>query len=215
MKLGTIAAGVGAATTITQQFVPQFLYWNNATVLQSIRVTINVDGNIVNLDSAGINQMRALFQIGRVANGYFLQLADGEILNKTMVIQATNGVAAAIDVYGFSFRKSGIVYMRNLIQSCIANSGILFTKFAFLGIPNAVTATDIITVNFNDGLTIQMDAVEAQAVMSFSQSDTGATSVGFDNRAKKIESIRFTPALAQNVYVRDYVMAANTSSIIS
>jgi len=214
MLLGVIASGVGTTTTITQQFVPQFLYWNNATVLQSLRVTINVDGAIVNLDSAGINQFRSLFQVGRVANGYYLQISDGEILGKNMVVTATNGVAANINLYGFSFRAKGTCFVRSMIQAAIANSGITFSKFAFLGLPNAAAVNDIITVMYADGLTVQYDAVEAQAIMAFSQNDTGATSVGFDNRGKIYSSVRFTPALAQNVYVRDYVVPGNVNQTI-
>jgi len=214
MLYGVAATGVGQVTVITQNYLPQFLYWANGTVLQGIRVDIQGDGNLVNLDAAGINNLRTMNMPGRFANGYYLQLSDGEVQGKVVTVTITNGVAANINIWGFSHSKKGVVYVRSLINACIAAGTTIFKQFRFLGLANSTTVNDIINITYADGHVQQMDPVELAAEAAFYQNDVVAATQGINNRHKKVSQVKFYSAAAQNVYVVDLVAIGNPLNII-
>lgn len=215
--IGTIASGIGTTTTITAvDYIPQFLYWNNATTLQSARVTVNGQP-ILDLDTAGLNIFRSLRTNGLVTNGFLIPLANQLITGKTMDLTFTNNVAAAITVYGFSIRRNqpAPVYIQSLQKTINANTGTMITGFSFLGVPNMAT-TDLMTVHFSgdvpDGgfsnrgsLDQKMEREIVQALLAYTQSDVnGALPYSVDNADGGISSIDFLPTAAQKIYLQRY-----------
>ena len=211
MRLGTIAAGVGTATTINAQFVPQFLYWNNATTLQGLRLSVLGDGVIIDLDTNGLNALKAVRMPGLVANGFLLPIANGIVKNKTIEIIATNGVAGAIDLYGVNIRNNGNVYFQSLKQTVLASSGETFEKFAFLGLPS-LAAGDVLNVEFADGLVQKFDQVEAQAYLGLTQN--AVSSYGIDNFEGKVKRVMLTPAANEIVHVMRFAPVGNVSQTV-
>jgi len=215
MQIGTIAAGVGTVTTIPLTWLPEYLLWNNAVSLVGLRIIVQGDGVIVDLDTAGINGLKALGMIGRVANDFLLKVSDGIIAGKNVQIIATNGVAAAIPLWGFSLHNRGQAYLQSIQQITLAASGAIFDNFVYLSLANAVTATDIINVEFVDGLVQQFDAVELNSYNGFYQNDLTAAVIGFNNANKRIKKVQFTPAIAQNVYAVRWAGVGNVSQNVS
>ncbi len=214
MFLGQIAAGVGTATNIPLTFVPQYLYWNNATTLQAIRVMVEGDGVIVDLDTAGIDAFAATAQPGRVANGFYLPLSNGFIPGKNVTIIATNGVAAAIDLYGFSLDKPATRYIQSLMQNVLANSGISVSDFMMVGLPNAITVTDFINIEFQNGLVQRFDVVDLLAMNGFYQNSLVAAQTYLVNNLRgNVKRLDFTPALAQNIYKMSAKLVGNVSGL--
>lgn len=212
MLLGQIAAGIGTATTINLTYVPQYLYWANATTLQALRVIIEGDGTIVDLDTAGINALKCVMMPGRQTNGFYMPLSNGFIPAKNVAIIATNGVAAAIDLYGFSIDKPANRYIQSVMQNVLANSGISVSNFITLALPNAVTATDIINVEYANGLVQRYDAVDLLAQNAFYQNDI-TNSISVNNFRQNVRRVDFTPALAQNVYKMSAKLVGNVSGL--
>lgn len=211
MLLGTIAAGVGTATIITTQFVPQYLYFNNATTIQSLLVSVQNDGVVTDLDTNGINNFAALRLPGRQTNGFYIPLSNGNIPGRTVTMTFVNGVAAAIPVYGISF-QNGNTYVQILRQAVLASSGTKIEKFAFLGIPS-VAAADIINIEYADGYIHESSNVELTAMQAFYQNNVNGTTVaGVDNFAQNVKSVRFTPAAAQTVYTLRYISVGSSLS---
>jgi hypothetical protein len=201
MLLGTATAGA-TVSVINLNFLPEYIYFACAADPTGLRIDIEGDGNLVNLDAAGLAAMAALNMPGRVATGYMLQLSDGLVQNKVVTITFTNTAGnAATPIWGRSKHKVGVVYVQMISQACLANSGKEFTKFAYLALPAAVTLTDMILIEYSDGLQQRVDAVEIHADNSIYQNNVPAAVQGINNSAKRISKVSFQPALAQNAYV--------------
>jgi hypothetical protein len=206
MIIGQIAAGVGTVTAIQLQYLPQFLYWNNAVQLQNLTVNIVEDGQVVNLPAAGLNSVNGLGMYGLVANGTYLPVADGQVNNKVVTITATNGVAAAINLYGFSFGQ-GSRYVRSQVVPVLANQNVQVKSFGWCGMPAFVDATDNMYVTFRNGFVQQMTLVEIQAYLGLFQNQVAAASAGIYNLKQSVSEINVQVALAQNFYKVDYIAA--------
>jgi len=203
MLLGTATAGA-AQTVITLNFLPEYLLFNatTANAPSLLRIDIEGDGNLVNLDAAGLNALCAINMPGRVPFNYMLQLADGLVANKVVTITITNVVGnPAIPLWGRSKHKSGTTYLQMMQFACVANTGREFTKFSYLALPAAVTVNDLILVDYRDGLTQRIDAVEMQADNMLYQNTVVATVQGINNTESRIAKVTFQPVLAQNAYV--------------
>jgi hypothetical protein len=206
MQIGTIAAGVGTSTTINLTWLPQFIFWTNATVLQSLKVTVYGDGVIADQDSNGINSLSNIRALGRFTDGYTFPLADGLIPAKNVEIVATNGVAAAISLYAISMQK-GSYYMQSLRQTVLANSGATLTKFAFLGMIGA-GATDVINIDYVDGLSQKVDPAELAPTMA---QFNNVVTKSIDNMDGRIKAVYYTPAANVTVNMLRFTKVGNLS----
>lgn len=216
MKIGTAAAGIGTVTTFTLQYVPQYLYWNNATTPAAIQVKIGGSGLVLDLDTNGIDNFAALRLPGRVTNGFLLPLANGYIASpdKTVTIDFTNGVAAAVDLYGFSMQR-GTTFVQSLKQTILAGSGAILKKFACLGLPNAAAA-DVINIEFQDGWVQQSSLVELAVMPSLYQEDVNSAHTNrIDNFAQNVKSVQFTPAANQLIYIMRFLSPGQLTQNIS
>lgn len=213
MKIGTIAGGVGTATTISIQYVPQYIYLVSATTMTSIKVNVNGDGVIFDLDTKGLNAFSAIRTVGRKTSSFLHPLADGIIKGKNTDITVVNSVAGAIDLYGFS-EQEGRIYCQSMRQKILAGSGANIKGFAFLGIPDIATG-DTTTFNYASGFTQRMDQVELLAYYEMYQNDVNTNAYGLiDNFAAKIKSIDFTPAADETIYMLRFAPVGQVSSSI-
>lgn len=206
MKIGTVTAGVGTVTSFNLQYIPQYLYFNNATTPQAIQVKIGGSGLVMDLDTKGIDNFGSLRLPGLITNGVFLPLANGYIASpdKVITIDFTNNVAAAIDLYGFSLQR-GTTFVQSLRQQVLAGSGARIQKFACLGLPN-IAATDIINIEYQDGWIQQSSDVEVKAIQSLYQNDVNASNSGWvDNFAQNVKSVSFTPTATQTIYIMRFL----------
>lgn len=206
MKIGTVAAGVGTTTSFNLQYVPQYLYWNNATTPQAIQVKIGGSGIVMDLTTKGIDSFSALRLPGRKTSGFMLPLANGYISSpdKVVTIDFTNNVAAAIDLYAISLQK-GTVFVQSLRQQILLGSGAKIQKFACIGIPD-VAATDVINIEYQDGWVQQSSDVELKALQALYQNDVNSANPGWvDNFAQNVKSLQFTPSATQTIFVMRFL----------
>lgn len=214
MKIGTIATGVGVATTINLQFLPQFLYWVDPVTPQALRVNVQGDGIVTDLDTAGINAINGMRLLDVPTNGKLIPLANGIVKNKNVEITFTNGVANTIDVYGISIANNGNVYMQSIKNSVIAASGVEIRKFAFLSLANAA-ATDIINITYQDGLTQLTALAELDPVLAMVESNVNGTNVqAIDNFDGRIKVVQFTPTATQVIHVVRFLTVGDVSQSI-
>jgi len=214
MKIGTIVTGVGVVTTITLQYIPQFIHWVQAVVPTSIKINVTGDGTTVDLDANGINSLNLIRTLGAVTNGYTLALSNGLITGKTVDIIITNGVAANIDLYGYSLQAKGNLYLQQIRNTILAASGTVFDKFAYLSLPSLAVA-DLVQVEFNDGLNQQFTQPELKSILQYTQNVVnGATNLAFDNFTSIIKKVYVTPVAQQSAYVARYVQKGNVSAVV-
>lgn len=207
MKIGTLTTGAAVQTTINLTYVPQYLCYVAATQLTGIKVTVLGDGVITDLDQAGLNSLSSVRMPGRKTNMTMLPIADGIITGKNVEIIFTNSAAQTPDIQAINLQK-GSRYITNLRQLVLQNSGTVFSKFQFLGLANAA-ATDLITVEFFDGLVQKFDVAELSEYLGFFQNDVNnAYNQGLDNWQGRINKVTYIPAVGNVVVHQVKVISA-------
>lgn len=200
MKMFAATSGVGTATTYTANFCPAWLYWNNSTVPQGLKVTVLGDGVICDLDAKGIAAISWLGTEGNITNGFCIPLADGVCVNKTTEIVFTNGVAAAIDVYGFG-EKLADSYFVTKRQTITASSPYVIENFLYLGLPD-IASGDQMQVLYVDGLQQKVDNVDLLALQSIYENNANLTNnKGLANFQQRIDRVTFIPAAQETVFL--------------
>jgi len=112
-QIGIITTGAGVVTTITQNFVPQFMLVGAIDINNPLRnITVTVGGKVVQ-QVAGVAVIGAIMKYMMesllgvdVKVGLLWKLANSFIGNQTLQLQLTNDGATTPIVYGFSAGKS-------------------------------------------------------------------------------------------------------------
>lgn len=197
--IGTMTTGAAVVTTFNLTWVPQYIHFVAGTQITGLKVTVLGDGVICDLDAAGMSVLYNIRQFGQVTNGYNIALADGLIRGKNVEITATNSAAQTPILYGTSMQM-GSHYIQSLRQTALANSGVVLSQFAYLGIP-AIAAADVLNITYVDGLTTKVEAAELPAMSNNFQS---APLNVIDNIESMMDEVQFTPAADRTVYVVRY-----------
>lgn len=214
MKIGTIAAGNGTATTFQLPYLPERLRYIAATQLQGLKVNVLGVGVIVDLDAAGLNAFGKTRLIGNITNGYQIPMADGYIGQKNVEITCINSAAVPVDLYVESTNNGGFGYIRSLRQTAFASTPLELKKFNLLGLTNSA-ATDDLDVTFADGYVNKVTIAEIPFLLAPYQTDPSVAKV-LDNIEGVISSVRFIPASQQVVYVQDVLFTdAGKAFIVS
>jgi hypothetical protein len=207
MKVGTLTTGDTVVSTFDLQYVPQYLYYIAATQLTGIKVTIQDDGVLLDLDATGLSALSGIRRYGRVTNDYLIPLADGQINNKLVEIVCTNSAAQTPDLYAFSMQK-GLVYIATRRQKVLASSGVTLRQFGHLGF-STVADTDEVTIRFVDGHVQKMLGAELKAWYTLMSNETDSYVI--DNLNGLIDYINVIPAADRTLYVTKYLQIGNIS----
>jgi len=204
--LGTFAAS--ATNSIQLTYLPQYIGWTTATATTSLIIDALGDGTVCKLDAAGIVAFGSWHQFGKIATNTTMQVADGRIQGKNVIITIANATAAVLSLYGWSFKK-GSAYVTYQQQLALANSGLDVVDFAAVAIASA-TANDIYNVtnkNPNGGVT--QDTWTLNEV-SFQQQYIGnvVTNDIIDNTAGNITLLNILPDTARDIYIAKYQLAS-------
>jgi len=199
MKIGTLTTGAGVVTTITLTYLPEKIYFVAATQLIGLKVEVLGEGVICDLNANGLTAAGRHRLVGFATNGYVINLADGIIKGKTVVLTFTNSATQTPDIFAFGDNE-GSVYVRTLRAPVLAASTTRFTKFAALFLPSA-DAADTINITYEDGLTQQWAREDVQAQSGEFQ-QTAAYVI--DNLSGTTKEVMFTSASAQTAFVMDF-----------
>jgi len=205
-KIGTLTTGVGVVTTFNLNYCPEILHFAAATALTALKVTIEGQGVICDLDSDGIIAAGALFEKGAVTNGYKVALADGFIGKKNTVISITNSAAQTPSVYGFKTGE-GTVFYKSEIQKVFAGQEQLFDNFFALAIPDWATGSDQFNITDRKGFTDNWEPEDARALISLTTGIVKNTDADFyiNNLAQVWSKVRYQPAADTNAYKFSYL----------
>jgi len=202
MKIGTVASGVGVATTLQLAYCPEKLRFIAATAPTAVKVNVLGVGVITDLDAAGLLSFGRRRKISFPANGYEIPLADGLIGGKNVEITIINSAAVAFDLYVDSNNIGGLGYVECLRQTVFASSVFEASKFAMLGLGN-LAATDQIDVTFADGTVQKVEPAELPFMVANYQVDSATVKV-IDNIDNEVKSVRFIPAANEVIYLMTY-----------
>jgi len=121
--------------------------------LIAVKVTPLGVGVICDLDERGVSIIDSINKIGgiKVAGETYtseIPLADGLVPDRVTDYEIKNGSAKAIHIYA-PVSKKATLYVKSMQQTLLANSQVIFDKFAFLGF--SAGGTHQATVDTEDG----------------------------------------------------------------
>lgn len=153
MDIGTLTTGAGVETPIDLTYLPQFIAFEAATQLTSLKVEVLGEGTIVDLDADGLSTIGTSGMISQKTNGYLIPLADGLVKGKNVTLTFKNSAAQTPTIRAFSFNDEGANYIRSTQQKVFASSGIQIDggAFTFISFENGSATDDELNVTFLSG----------------------------------------------------------------
>lgn len=203
--LGALTTGAAAVTTFNTTYLPKWFSYTAATQLTGVKITVQGDGVVFDSDANGLTSVGTNRQFGQTTNTYLFTIANGFISGKNVIWEFTNSAAQTPTVYVSSDETPGQpLYLQYLRQAVLANSGQNFSDFATLGFPS-LAATDVINVLYNDGTQQQLNRVDLQYQLGYTQNILSPYLI--DNFAGRVKTVNIIAAAAQTAYVQRWVPA--------
>lgn len=205
--LGTLTTGAAAVSTFNTTYLPKYLFYSAATQLTGVKITVQGDGVIFDSDANGLSQMGVLRTFGQVSTGYVFTLSNGFVPGKNVIWEFTNSAAQTPIVYVSSDETPlQPLYLQLLRQAILANSGMNFTDFATLALPS-LAASDVVNVLYNDGTQQQLNRVDIQYKLGYTQNVLNTPVYLIDNFAGRIKLVNVIAGANQTAYVQRWVPA--------
>jgi hypothetical protein len=218
--IGTVASGVGTTTNLpTQTMLPQFLYFEIATVPQSIKVNVNGDSLLVDLDTAGISALSNIRSNGKPTSGFLIQVANGLLTGVNVDITVVNNVATAFTVFGLNRRYVPVDapgLMQSLGITLNASQAFDVENFFYAAFPS-MTANDTLNIygnrfNLNGAATgrewsAKEELEPIRGGLQLYENQTASAKIAFDNYDRDITRINFIPNAAQKIYFQRLIPA--------
>lgn len=206
MKLGSVA--VSSSQTFKLTYLPQFLVLSgNYTSNPDLKVTVQGDGVICDLDAKGVAALDAIRGVRNESTIIQIALADGIITGKNVEVLITNNdTAASITVYEYSTKK-GVSYIRSMRSTVFANTQSTFQDFAFLAAPD-LASNDVINVTYVDGHNQQLTRAGLKAMTALMQA---VDTYSLDNLDGLIDTVQIIPTADVTVYRVDFQPPGNLS----
>jgi hypothetical protein len=205
VTIGTLTTGAAVVTTFNTTYLPKWFSYTAATQLTGVKITVQGDGVVFDSDAAGLTNIGTNRQFGQTTNTYLFTVANGFIAGKNVIWEFTNSAAQTPAIYVSSDETPNQpLYLQYLRQAVLANSGQNFTDFATLGFP-AIGATDQVNVLYNDGTQQQLNRVELQYQLGYTQNILSPYLI--DNFAGRVKLVNIIAAAAQTAYVQRWVPA--------
>lgn len=205
ISLGTLTTGVAAVSTFNTTYLPKWFSYTAATQLTGVKITVQGDGVVFDSDAAGLTSVGTNRQFGQTSNTFLFTIANGIVTGKNVIWEFTNSAAQTPTVYVSSDETPAQpLYLQYLRQAVLANSGQNFTDFSTLGFPS-LAATDVINVLYNDGTQQQLNRVDLQYQLGYTQNVLSPYLI--DNFAGRIKTVNIIAAAAQTAYVQRWVPA--------
>lgn len=203
MFIGSIASGATVVQTINLQYMPQMISWELPASgdIQNVKVEVLGTGVVVDLDHDGIVAVSTFLQKG--AGFRVLNLANGLIKGKTVVITLTgNTASAAINVFATA-EQYGNLYVRHNKYTVLANNNVSFREFAVLYLPNLASG-DKVTNTYKDGTTQIWEDVDFMANSLYYEN---TPQMLVNNVSANVQDSQVLVATQQLVYITDYLAA--------
>jgi len=197
MNIGTLTTGAGVVTTIDLQYLPAYITYVAATQLTGLKVNVEGDGVLVDLDAAGLNQISGIRRFGAVANSYLIPLADGFIPNKVVTLTFTNSAAQTPVISAFALQR-GTAYFVSQRLKVLASSGKTLQNFTHLGF-TSLAAGDELQIKFFDGHVQKFVSADLKAWYTLMSNEVDSDCV--DNLKGLIDYVNYIPAADTIIYV--------------
>jgi hypothetical protein len=203
-RIGTVASGVGITTVLPIQYnIPQALYFEVATTPQAIKINVNGETVIFDLDTAGLNVMKNIASNGSPTSGFLFMLATGFIPDKNLEITVVNNVASAFDVFAVNDKWAPLYNGKRYAVQTLgvqlnASQNFDLSNFYYAGIPSLVTL-DVFNWRTRAGFSNRQEPETVRGYLQYYENNAG-NKLAIDNRDGKFASINLQPNAAQKIY---------------
>ena len=208
--LFTLVTGAAVQTNKDLPYCPQFLAYTAATQLTSLRVTTLDGGIICDLDGTGLTALRGILRKGVVTNGNVIQLANGLIPGRNILVEAVNSAAQTPSVFGWSEEQypEAAYYVQSIRAKAFANTSVDISNFAYFSAPS-MAAGDQVNITFRDGLTQTLKREELQYSLMDTQNEVNTPNYSWDNTNQRVRTLQFIGGSDQTIYVVKFVAVDN------
>lgn len=202
LLIGIAPGGIGVGFQIQLTYLPQFLHYNDAGApLNWLRIESQEDGMIQDYNAAAIAAVNGFMKVGALAaNDVILNVADGEIRGRNVIITGETSAVGAINIFASSDKKGKHPFKLNN-AAIVALNPTQFKDFAAIFAPT-MAAGDTVQVNFRDGHRQTFAPEELQAISTAYQQAPG---IIVNNINAYISMAEFQTAAATPAYVLSYM----------
>jgi len=207
VAIGTLTTGNGVVSTFNTTYVPKVFHYVGTTQLTGVKITVQGDGVVFDSDANGLNHCGVNRLFGQVTNTYTFRISNGFIAGKNVIWEFTNSAAQTPVVYVDSDETPANgkqFYLQLLRQAVLANSGQNFTDFATISLPS-LAATDVVNILYQDGTQQQLNRLDIQQKLQFTQNVVNTPLYMIDNYARNIKTVNIIAASAQTAYIQRWV----------
>jgi hypothetical protein len=225
VALGILTTGAAVVTPLNSTYLPEFFSYTAATQLTGVKITVQGEGVVFDSDANGLTHCGVNRVIGQTTNSYIFRIANGLITGKNVIWEFTNSAAQTPTIYLDNWEKAGVanprinkpsadrMYMQLVRQAILANSGQEFSDFATLSLPS-MSATDYVTVLYNDGTNQQYNRQDLLTKLGYSQNIVNTPIYQIDNYLGTIVKVVVQAGVAQTGYVQRWAVA-DTGGMVS
>lgn len=225
VALGILTTGAAVVSQLNSTYLPEFFSYTAATQLTGVKITVQGEGVIFDSDANGLTHCGVNRVIGQTTNSYIFRIANGLITGKNVIWEFTNSAAQTPTIYLDNWEKAGVanprigkppadrMYMQLVRQAILANSGQEFSDFATLSLPS-MSATDYVTVLYNDGTNQQYNRQDLLTKLGYSQNVVNTPIYQIDNYLGTIVKVVVQAGVAQTGYIQRWAVA-DTGGMIS
>lgn len=208
--LFTLTTGAAVQTNKDLPYCPQFIAYTAATQITSLRVTTLDGGIICDLDATGLTALRGILRKGVVTNGNVIQLANGLVPGRNILIEAVNSGVQTPSVFGWSEEQypETAYYVQSIRAKAFANTSVDITNFAYFAAPS-MASTDQVNITFRDGLTQTLKRDELQYALMDNQNEVNTPNYAWDNTNQRVRTLQFIGSSDQTIYVVKFVSVDN------
>lgn len=207
VALITLTTGAAVVTPANSTFLPRYFAYVAATQLTAVKISYQGGGVILDLDTAGLNALRAPRLSGAVTNGTYITITNGLIVNKNIIWEFTNSAAQTPIIYIGARERAGVkgpaMILTATKAAVLANSGTEFDDFAFLGLPS-LAAGDTVNISFRDGIVQLFNRADLQFMLQETQNQVNTPDYSVDNFAKDVKRVTVTATAAFTAYVQKW-----------
>jgi len=206
--LFTLTTGSAILTQQNSTYVPKYFWYTAATQLTEVKLTVQGDGVVFDIDSNGLSQIGVIRLLGNVTNTYLYRLANGLVPQKNVVWEITNSAAQTPNIYvstDQSQPKGSLVYLQAIRQPIVGPGGTDITNFATLSLPS-LAAADYINILYSDGTQqSNMTRADIQSMLQLSQNVVNTPVYVIDNYGKRIVKASCQVGTTQTGYIQRWV----------
>jgi len=212
----TLTTGAAVVTTQNSTWIPKYMWYTAATQLSNVKLTVQGDGVVFDIDTNGLNHCGVNRVLGQVTNTYLFRLANGFIKGKNVLWEFTNSAAQVPSIYIDNDQTpppGKELYLQAIRQPIVGPGGTDLDDFITLSVPS-FSATDYVNMLFSDGTQqANMARQDLQALLELTQNVVNSPIYMIDNWGQRVKKVNLQVGATQTAYIQRWVAPVRNGMI--